>query len=308
MNNKKIYIILFALVIAIITGCGVFVSLSLKDKNDKKIEIKEENKTNVKEELKKEEKEKDIPQINTDIKEEKEESEVIILDDYFLNYNLELTKEDCIELIQSTDYKPVSSHFTGEMYKIPISNEFKLYYTLNTYTHKVMENMEMDVYTKNLEVKISTIKKIAKNIFVEFEMPTNLIKEKNYIGIYGVICDTEKCNYSITTAGSPAPFTTGYMNKPEIDGNVIIVKPIYVTWDMPESQTDTNANELDITLYDTSTLKPIKTIKNYIVQDGASEEEYNANNYDALVSNYEKLETYKYTFTDNFKLVSVEKE
>ena len=304
-KNKALPIILALIIIALLAGGTVLATQVLKNEEGTKTEEKHENKQ---EENNDTETNAEENEETSDGTENQEESKLVVMNDYFLNYNLNLTTEDCVNLIKSTDYESLTKPFLGEMYKTPISNEFKLYYTLNFYTITAMENMIVDIYNENLEVKVSTIETIAKKIFVDFEMPTNLDKEKWYVGTYGVVCDNEKCNYSITTAGNPAPFTTGYITKPEINGNVITVKPIYVTYDISAEQQNTEELEIDVTLYDTATLKPIKEVKNYIPKDGETEEEYDANNYDALVGNYETLETYKYTFTNDFKLVSVEKE
>ena len=53
------------------------------------------------------------------------------------------------------------------------------------------------------------------------------------------------------------------MTKPEINGNVIIVKPIYVTATRSETQNNQDELELDVTLYDTETLQTFKTINKY---------------------------------------------
>jgi hypothetical protein len=306
-NNKKLIIVLIVLMIAIVSVGGVFTALSLKNKDNNKTEIKEENNTEVKEENKKEEVEEE-QENESKTEEQQEEEKVISMDDYFLSYNPTFTSEDAIKLISSTDHYKLSLLFFGDMYKTNLSNEFKLYYTLNYYTIAALDNLIVDMYNENLEVKITTIEKIVKNIFVDFEMPSNLDKEKWYVGLYNLSCDAEKCNYLITTAGDPAPFTTGYISKPEINGNVITVKPIYVTYEISKEQINEEELELDVTLYDTETIQPFKTVKNYIPKDGSTEFEYVANNYDALVGYYETLETYKYTFTDDFKLISVEKE
>lgn len=299
-SSTKIFIIVFILIMSIILMVGV--ALAVKVTNDKK-----ENKTETKEEMKSEDKKEDNKK-EEEKEEEKEETQQLVMDDYFLNHNLNLTAEDRITLINDTNAKGWIDKLHGAAFKTPLSDEFKLYYTLSKYTFAIVNEMPSDIYGTTLEIKITTIEKSAKNIFTEFTMPTNIDKTIFYKGLSNLECNEEKCTYDITTAGIEAPFINGYMTKPEINGNVITVKPIYVICEKAEEVTNQDELELDLTLYDTTTLKPIKEVKNFIPLDGSTEEEYNAKNYDALVNNYETLETFKYTFTDDFKLISVEKE
>lgn len=306
-NNKKLIIILIVLMIAIVSVGGIFTALSLKNKDNNKTEIKEENNTEVKEENKKEEVDKES---NNQVVEEQvdEEPKLILMDDYFLNYELKLTAEDRIKLINDTNLKGWLDKLHGAAFKAPLSDEFKLYYTLSLYTYNIANNNAMEIYYDNLEITIPTIEKAVKNIFVDFKMPTNIDKNEMYKGLENLVCDDKKCNYTIGTAGVEGAFVNGYLTKPEVNGNVITVKPIYISYGTSENQNNPDELELDVTLYDTATFKEIKTIKNYVRKEGNTSEEFDANNYDALVGYYETLETYKYTFTDDFKLISVEKE
>lgn len=302
-SSKKFYTIIIVIMAMMFAGAGV---VSLHTRQNNKTEIKEENNTEVKENN-----ETDDSQENDEDNSNSSpttDSKIIVTDSYFLNYNYQPTMENCISLIRSTDHKNMSTNFIGAMYKKEISNEYKLFYTLHEYTNNVMDQLSTEVYGKTLEVSASTIIDSAKKIFADFQMPANIDKEAWYLGIFNVVCTEEKCNYELTTASSPEPFTTGYMVKPEINGNTVTVKPIYITYDFSETKTTEDEFEFDVTLYDTETLKPVTEVKNYLPKDGTSEEEYNSLNYDALVTNYNKLETYKYTFTDDYKLISVEKE
>lgn len=283
-KSKALPIILILLIIALLAGGGILAT-QLLDKEESKTEQKEENKEENKEES-----------------ENPEELDVINMDEEFLGVKYTLTIEDRDELLNSTNIKGWSGTFDGAMYESPLSNEFKLFYTLNRYTFDNEELLLIEPYDKIIELKASTIETMAKTFFAEFTLPTNITKEMQYRGIYKVECTKEKCNYQVTTSSLIAPWQNGYMTKPEINGNVVTVKPIYTLANLSENPTNTEILEIDLTLYNPETMEIIKEITNY-VSAGSNEQDY-----DILVANYTSLKTYKYTFTEDFKLVSIEKE
>lgn len=279
-KGKTLPIIITLILILLLAGGG-FLATQLLNKEESKTEQKEESKEEI---------------------EESEKTDVLVMDEEFLGVKYTLTSEDRDELLNSTNTKGWSGTFDGAMYETTLSNEFKLFYTLNRYTFDNEELLQTEPYDKFIELKASTIETMAKTFFTDFTIPTNITEEMQYRGIYNVECTKEKCIYQVTTSSLIAPWSNGYMTKPEVNGNTVTVKPIYTLADIAANPTNTEILELDLALFDTATMEKIKDITNY-VSAGSNEQDY-----DILVANYTTLETYKYTFTDDFKLVSIEKE
>lgn len=291
-KKPKFIIIIVCFLISVLLVSGIAIAMNeLTNNEEPKTDIKEEKEEN-KEETDEEKEEKE---------EAEEQPEILEMDDYFLNYDLKLTEDDRIRLINSTSIIGTSDDFIGAMFQEEISDEYKLYYTLSTFTYAIMEKENLMIYDDTLSLKNSTIEQAAKKIFVDFKMPTKSNEKEFLGGLYRVKVGKETTTFSATTFGITAPFFSGYKAQSEINGNVITVKPIYVEGEVSDSSTE-EILYLNVTLYDPDTKEKITEIKDYNANGDVASE------YNDFSKYYEKIDTYKYTFTDDNRLQSVEKE
>ncbi len=282
VNKKKILvIILIALAIVLLVIGGVLIYKSL-DKNPSSNQTGNDN----------------------------SESKIIVFDDYFKDFKFNLTEQSRLDLIDSTSRAGYSDDlYHGAMFSDVISNEYKTIYTIDKATWMYL-NDNYDFYVSNMgkEIKLnkSTIEYLAKQLFVDFSMPESI--EKTWFGgIYDLVCTSEECSYSYTTFGLTGSFADGYLFKPEENGNSIIVKPIYAVMDDYIESTDAGLVG-NFTLYKDHNKELIKKFNKYeILYTNDVYSNYTQDVYDLWVGEYSSLSTYKYTFTEDHKLISVQK-
>lgn len=287
-NKKAILFLIIGILIGLIIG---IITSNVITKESPKPDTKEEQKN-------------DEPEIK-----EEEDDKTITFDNLFASMDISLNDDEIIDFIHSTSTSEFQSdNLTGNMFQEEISDEFKVIYTISRATWKafdVNETFMASNYGTKVNLKKSTIEKLAKQVFNDVTIPEKITKDSKYGGIYDISCSEDNCTYSYTTFGLVAPVLSGYEAPLTKEGNNYIVKPIFIEY---ENETDSN-NEIiaDIILKDRHDGKVIKTLKQQKLSTLESEEEPRNPYYNSLSKYYTNLPTYTYEFNEENVLLSVKK-
>ena len=311
MNKKNIIItIVIAILCLLIGGLSTYL-VTTKLINVKKCEIKEENNT-PKENEEKEEHEPDESEEKENELDEQEKENEIDYDELLLSLNININHED---LLNSSD-SFLSGNYIGSMYSSKISNEYKAMYSLEKYLDSnfpeknekivsyIFENgTATEEYETMFSIKVETLNKIIKTFFSSGEISDTF--ETNGAGYYSIAkisCKNKQCNIFLTGIGGSG-YPPNYNNKiiskkynRKTKGYEYIVSAYYV---------EMGDNSIDI--YD----KKKGTLLKKIAFNSENSDEFTNNTiemylYDSYAEQLgNKIKSFKYTFDDNNRLVSV---
>lgn len=249
---------------------------------------------------------------NNEITDEKEiYSGAVSLDSIFSNLDISLTDEEIPDFIDSSsDPGVMHSKFIGAMLNEEISNEYKLIYTINRATW-----MAFDVNSTKMEnnygyivsVKKDNLKKLATQIFTDFEIPETLQKGYYYLGINDLVCMEESCYYTYNTFGLTGHVFNGYEIKTIYNDNIATAQALYIEYGTSTSLND-NLGTLttSVTLKDSYDGKKISSYQNYTFKYETSP--YTTYIFDEFSQYYEDIPTYEYTFDNNNVLLKVQEK
>ncbi len=250
-------------------------------------------------------------QKNYELEKEKEiYSAAYSLDSIFANLNISLKQTEIKDFIDSSScVNCMHDNLVGDMLSDNISNEFKLAYTLNRATWAAFDEKE-EVMSENygyvVSVKRSTIKKLAKQIFDDIEVPKSISKKYYYYGVNDIVCMEESCYYSYSPWGLTGEVIDGYELKTEINKNVATTSFIYAEYgDNLTSNDVLNTLTGNITLKEEHNGLTVKQLSNYTFKKDMDAQDVNI--YNEFSQYYKNSPTYIYTF-ENMVLKKVEKK
>lgn len=235
----------------------------------------------------------------------------ISLDSIFNNLDISLSTEEIPDFIDSSSVpETMNNQFIGAMLNEKISNEYKLIYTINRATWKAFDKdystMENN-YGNTISIKTDTIKKLASQIFSDFEMPEELPKDYHYQGIYNLVCTEESCYYTYEIFCLINIVNTGYKIKTTYNNNIATSQAIYIEYNSLVSVNDeSDTLTADITLKNSYNGNTISSYENYTFKKETSP--YTTYIFDEFSQYYEKIPTFEYTFDNSNVLLKVEEK
>lgn len=237
--------------------------------------------------------------------EDKEPEEVITyLDPLVKNLKLTITDQDKINLIKSTDCELcVSDVLLAEMYNNEISDNYKLIYTASILTRYIDETHTDGLYVGEMSIKQDTLLSFAKQIWGDVEVPELFNINLFYYGIHSLSCEYGTCTFGRDTFGvTGVTQFNGYETKTTIEGNKIKANTVFIVSEFVEHREEDDKYIFDIKIYDKKDGKLIKEIKSYEEKDDYVDA------FEEFEINTKNLTTYTYTFDEENRLVSVERE
>lgn len=254
---------------------------------------------------------------DTKIEEKTEESKeneqnykenVIALDDILLNRDIHLSEEEIYDFIHSSSNLSgwQSENLDGAMFNETISDEYKLFYTLNRIFSSIYN--ESGSYSGELvSIRKDTIEQLAKQIFKDFKFPEKITKDAWYAGTHDVTCDDTKCVFIANTFSILGPAQSGYEGPITKEDNKYIVKPICIEFENDKYLDNEDDVLTDIILKDKHNGKTIKILKQQKLNSLENKEDERNLYYNALSKYYTNIETYTYEFNEENVLLSVKK-
>lgn len=289
-NKKAILFLIIGILIGLIIG---IITSNVITKDSPKTDTKEEQKN-------------DEPEIKED-----EEDKTITFDNLFASMDISLNDDEILDFINSTSTSGFQSdNLTGNMFQEEISNEFKVIYTISRATWKAFDENETFMasnYGTKVNLKKSTIEKLAKQIFTDVTLPAEITKDSKYGGIFDISCSEDICTYSYTTFGLVAPVISGFEAPLTKEGNSYKVKPIYIEYEKITPLDDNDDIMADIILKDRHDGKIIKTLKQQKLSAIENKEDSRNPYYNSLSKYYTNIPTYTYEFNEENVLLSVKK-
>lgn len=249
---------------------------------------------------------------NEEITDEKEIYRgAVSLDSIFSNLDISLTDEEIPDFIDSSSISGVThTKFIGAMLNEEISNEYKLIYTINRATWMAfnVDSTKMENnYGYIVSVKKDNLKKLATQIFTDFEIPENLQKGYYYLGINDLVCMKESCYYTYHTFGLTGHVFNGYEIKTIYNDNIATAQALYIEYGTSISLNDNlEALTTSVTLKDSYDGKKISSYQSYTFKYETSP--YTTYIFDEFSQYYEDIPTYEYTFDNNNVLLKVEEK
>lgn len=256
---------------------------------------------NTEEKSKEETKEKDTNTIDNN-------ETITALDDLVLKNDIHLKEEEIYDFIHSSSNLSgwQSENFNGAMFNEEISNEFKLFYTLNRVFGYVYQTN--DIYSGELvSLKKDTIEILAKQLFLEYEFPEKITKDAWYAGTHDVICDDTKCVFISDTFSILGPAQNEYEGPITKEDTKYIVRPICIEFENEKFLDNEDDMLVDIVLKDRHNGNTIKTLEQQKLSSIENEEDERNLYYKSLSKYYTNIDTYTYEFNEDNVLVSVKK-
>lgn len=297
-DNKVIKIILYIAILVIAIGGIIIATIQdnykLKDKyNDKDNEtnIVENNNDNIDTET------NDDNETNEDVT-TTEENKIFNIDKLLEKTKIEVTKEDRIDLINSSNCNgAMNEKYVGEMFREEISDEYKLLYTLSAITSEVSNQYyeeSSDMWGNTITISKTNLLKYAHLYFKDVTIPESIDANLYYRGVSELNCNFEKCTFNVTTFGLTG-YQSEYVTKITDSDEKIQIKYLYREWKIDDE------TQFIAKIYD----KKNGNLKKEITF--TYEEEVNEKKDMDLFQYYNPSLSVEYTFDENNALVSVKR-
>lgn len=214
-----------------------------------------------------------------------------------------VTYQDKLDLIDSTNCDIcMSESLVGEMFKDDISDTFKLLYTANKLVRHLEDNNIGGIYGL-ITIDQDTLLEYANKIFSSTSIPKKFDEDIYYLGTKNLTCSSGTCTFIQETFGvTGVSQFNGYETNTIVEGNKIKTNIVYIEDEFIEYREEDYKYIFDIKIYDKKNGKLIKEIKTYEEKDDYVDA------YKEFEINTKDLTTYSYTFDEENRLVSVNKE
>ncbi len=299
-KKSKILFFVLGLLLGLVIG---ILSVNIYDKvTEEKIEEKEINNNS-----KDNNEEENIDKDNAENEENVDGNDEKNIDAYFSNLNIKYNDDELNQLINTSSYKEaVSDNFIGAMFATNISDEYKLYVTLNRAINiatKTESEYTEAIYNNDIKLNKETIEKLGKQIFQDFKIPEKISKDSRVYGVTSFTCDGNICTFDFSTFGLQGPTPNGYVTEKIVKkDNKVTVTPIYAEYEYEAIEPD-KESPVNITIKESINGKVIKELKNHKINIFNSEDIHNS-----LKQYNPNRTTYTYHFNDNNVLIKVDKK
>ena len=231
------------------------------------------------------------------------EEELSYLDPLLEKTPYKVTDQDRLYLIDSTNCNIcMSESLVGEMFKEEISDNFKLLYTAHKLVRHLEDNNIGGIYGL-ITIDQDTLLEYANKIFPSTSIPKKFDKDVYYLGTKSLTCSSGTCTFIQETFGiTGISQFKGYETNTTIEGSQIKANTVYIVDEFIEYREEDDKYIFNIKIYDKKDGKLIKEIKKYEEKDDYVDA------YKEFELNTKDLTIYSYTFDNNNRLVSVNKE